>query len=128
MDKMGVAPTAIVGSEREIAKLQKLSEFKDRRNAGPMLTNLRFRTPRPEDVDVYISESIPDDHIGFVDTMKAMVQLTAMPLMVESDRIIGKRLEEHIMTATTGPAIVLRYARLFYDTGNDFPSWFNSIR
>lgn len=131
MSKMGHRPNALIGREDVIAKVLKLTEFKNRQQ-GTQLVNINLQTPLPTDMDAYINDAAPANHLGFVDTSSAVVQITAMPILMESGRVISKQIEEHVWSVTTGFANVLRYARCWIDlatarSGKDFPVWFNTI-
>lgn len=131
MLKMGHRPNVIIGREDVITKVLKLTEFKNRQQGTP-LVNVNMQTPLPTDVDAYINDAAPANHLGFVDTTASLVQVTAMPIMMESGKVISKQIEEHIWSVTTGFANLLRYGRCWIDlatarSGKDFPAWFNTI-
>lgn len=96
-----------------------LEPFQDRQNPFPPKHNLVIQTPLPTDQAVYIHDDVPDDIIIFVDPTRAAVQLTAMNLLIESERIVSRQLTGDYASIITGFANVFGNARRLLDLGED---------
>jgi hypothetical protein len=83
--------------------------------AAPSGTTLRINTPLPADQDVYVHSSVPAQKIILIDTSRAFVQLTGMPLLIESERIVNKQITGEYASIITGFANVFKDARLILD-------------
>jgi len=81
--------------------------------------NLNVRTPLPTSQDVYVHDSVPDKNIIFVDVARAFVQLTAMPLLIESERIVSRQLEGEYVSIITGFANIFKDGRMILDYSTD---------
>lgn len=134
MARMGRTPMALVGSEEMINKWLNLPEVKNRQQGTPLI-NTRLRTPIPADLDAYVAPTMSATQIMLVDASLSFVKLTELPLLVESDKIISKQLEETYASTVTGFGNVQRDSRLIIDesldfndvSGDyDFPDWFNT--
>lgn len=126
---------ALVGREAMINTLLNLSEFKDKTNVGGPLLGLNLRSPLPTQQDIFVNNTVASDKLLFVDTDRALVQLTSAPLLVESEKIINRQLNNTVATITTGFANIFRDARCLLDGGTaegadgaagGFPTWMSS--
>lgn len=82
-------------------------------------TTLNVNTPLPSDQDVYIHSAVPDKQILLIDTARAFVQLTAMPLLIESDKLVSRQIQGQYASIITGFANVFDDARLVLNYGNN---------
>lgn len=82
---------------------------------APSGTTLNVNTPLPSEQDVYVHSSVPASKIVLVDTSRAFVQLTAMPLLVESDRLVQRQITGQYASIITGFANIFKDARLVLD-------------
>jgi hypothetical protein len=104
-----------------------LNEVKNRFLGTPLLgTNLRSPLTMPE--DLYVSAHVAANKIIIQDPSSSIVQLTAMPLMVETDRIVMKQINGTAMSIYTGFAKIQKKASLVIDgsilfSGNGFPTY-----
>jgi hypothetical protein len=62
-----------------------------------------------------VHQAVPTKKIIFVDRTRAVVQLTAMPLLIESERIVRRQLEGQFASIMTGFANVFRDGRMVLD-------------
>lgn len=83
--------------------------------ANPTGTTVNVKTPLPTSQDLYISEAIPDKKVLFVNPARAVAQLTAQPLMLESDKQIEKQVNRTYASIITGFANIDHEARLLLD-------------
>lgn len=97
---------------------------------SPMLgTKLKSPITLPD--QLYVSPSIAASQLLLNDPSLSMVQLTAMPLMTETEKIVSKQIEAAYTSIYTGFAKVMRNGSVIIDgsvawvanTGSDFPSW-----
>lgn len=82
---------------------------------APSGTTLNVNTPLPSDQDVYVHSSVPSKKICLIDTARAFVQLTAMPLLIESDKLVARQTQGQYASIITGFANIFDDARLVLD-------------
>lgn len=95
---------------------------------GTPLIPTTMRSPILMPTDLYASASVATSQLIFNDPSASLVQLTAMPLMTETEKIISKQIEAAYVSIMTGFAKIQRTASVILDgsiayTGNEFPSW-----
>ena len=128
MKRLGRVVTSILASEDSATDWELLPEVKDRQSGTPRLANRR--TSVPQSLDVFIGGSMTADQLMFIAPALAFLQLTAQSVMIETDKVISKRMEEAYVTESVGYMNFQRDARIVLDksiayAGNPFPAWFN---
>lgn len=106
-----------IGNETTINYLMDMPEFRmSNKMANPEL-RMNVKTPGvlPSSLDVYVHSSVPNNQLVMVDTDLAAVQLTAVPLTVESDRIVQRQLNGTYVSLTTGFMNIFGDARVILD-------------
>jgi hypothetical protein len=83
---------------------------------GAPLVELNLQSALPANQDLYVHSDVPDDQIVLIDTTKAFVQLTAMKLLIESERIMAKQLNGQYASIITGFANIFSDARIILDS------------
>ena len=73
---------------------------------------LNVNTPLPTSQDIYVHNSVPSGTIVFVDVSRMAIQITAQPLLTESDKIIRKQMTETFVSIMTGFAILFKDGRI----------------
>jgi hypothetical protein len=131
MKRMGRIVTALLAGEEMANDWENMSEVKNRTLGNPLLANRR--TAVPQDLDVFIAGAMAADQLQFIAPALAFLQLTAQGVMVETDKIISKRLEEAYVSEAVGFMNFQRDARITLDksiaySSNPFPTWFNVKR
>lgn len=131
MKRMGRMVTALLTSEDGATEWELLPEVKNRVLGSPLLANRR--TAIPQNLDVFVGGGMPANQFQFIAPALAFIQLTAQGVMMETDKIISKRLEEAYVTEATGFMNFQRDARVTVDkslaySSNQFPSWFDVKR
>lgn len=109
--------TKVIGNEATINYMLDMPEFRmSNKNANPEL-RLNVKTPGvlPQQIDAYVHSSVPNNQLLMVDTNLAAVQLTSMPLTVESDRIVQRQLNGTYVSLTTGFMNIFSDARVIMD-------------
>lgn len=106
---------AMLASEADSITILNMTQFQ--RTVFPGATpssgvNLNVNTPLPTDQDVYVHSSVPTGTIVFIDTARAFVQLTAMPLLVESERLVQRQVQGQYASIITGFANIFKDGRL----------------
>lgn len=76
---------------------------------------LNVSTPLPSSQDIFVHDAVPVGKIIMVDKARAFVQLTAMPLLLETDKIISRQINETFVSHITGFANIFRDGRLILD-------------
>jgi hypothetical protein len=124
---VGQVGTQIIGNATTALNFLNLNEVKNRFLGTPLLgTNLRSPLTMPE--DLYVSAHVAANKIIIQDPSSSIVQLTAMPLMVETDRIVMKQISGTAMSIYTGFAKIQKKASLVIDgsitfAANGFPTY-----
>jgi len=115
MKRMFRNSTVMLCSEADALTLLNTSQFQRTIFPGAVPLSgvtLNVSTPLPSYQDVYIHDAVPDGTIVFVDVARSFIQLTAQPLLTESDRIISRQLNETFVSMMTGFANIFRDGRL----------------
>ncbi len=113
-----------IGNEDMINTLMNTPAFMERQInpwGRPQLT-LNTKTKTTYEIDVYTHNSVPEGELIMTDPDVTMVQLTAQPLRVESERIIQRQISGTYATITTGFAIVFQDGRIVLTTNSNFAS------
>lgn len=76
---------------------------------------LNIVTPLPSSQDIYVHDAVPAKKIIFIDAARAFIQLTAMPLLIESERIVSRQLEGEYISIITGFANIFKDGRIVLD-------------
>jgi len=77
--------------------------------------------------DLYASHKVAENQIAIQDSRVALIKLTAMPVMVETERIVMKGINGSVVSSITGFANLNSNARVVIDKtlefadGNGFP-------
>lgn len=120
--RIGRTSTAMIMNEAEAITILSMDEFNNRPSgggagqfAGAPAPTLKFQTPLPTSQDIFVHEDVPAKNIIFVDPTRAFVQLTAMPLLVEGEKIVERQLNGEYVSIITGFANVFKDGRLLLD-------------
>lgn len=113
-----------IGNEATINFLLNMPEFRPTNLFGAPNLTLNTKTPVPKTIDAYVHNSVPNNQLIMVDPSLAAVQLTAVPLTVESERIVQRQLNGTYVSVTTGFMNVFSDARIILDRSvtTDFPA------
>lgn len=125
---LGRASTSIIGNETTALEYLLLEEVLKSQFNGAPIARTSIKTPLPTMQDLYVSIKVPANKLVFQDSSTSLVQLTARPLMLETERIIMKQLEGTAASIITGFAKLQRNASVVVDgsiafSGNPFPTW-----
>jgi HK97 family phage major capsid protein len=129
MGLLGRNSTAIIGNATTALNYLMLPEvLKTQFPGATAMAQTRLRSPLPTMQDLFLSLKVPGQKMVFVDPSSALVQLTARPLLVESERIVSKQISGTFASIITGFANVQRNARVVVDgsvafSGAGFPTW-----
>lgn len=115
--------TAMLMNEADAITVLSMDEFNQSRAgggqgtafAGQTAPNLQVQSPLPTSQDIFIHDGVPAKKIIFVDRGRAVVQLTALPLLVESERIVSRQLQGEYVSIMTGFANVFKDGRIILD-------------
>lgn len=121
--------TRCIGDESMINQLLNMAEFRNTDKFGNSELTLNVKTPVPRAIDAYCHSSMVAHKLLMVDPAVTMIQLTAVPLTVESERIVQRQVNGTYVSLTTGFAIVMRDGRLVLDTTGQaaFPAFLNPL-
>jgi HK97 family phage major capsid protein len=132
MAKIGRAPKVMISDEDFALDLLDMDQF-SKKETGTTKYNLNIKTPMPQGADMYINGNMAANTCLVVDPSKALIKMNAVPLTVESERIVSNQTAAFYASVTTG------FAKMFDDAsailkidseivpgGNfDFPEWFD---
>lgn len=109
---------AMLASEADAITILNMTQFQNSLPAGgqsPSGVTLSVNTPLPQNQDIFVHSSVPTGKIVFVDTTRAFVQLTAMPLLVESERLVQRQVTGQYASIITGFANIFKDGRIILD-------------
>lgn len=117
-----------IGNATTALNYLNLPEVKEKQFPGAPLLATRVRTPLTMPEELFVSANVPANQMIFSDSSMALIQLTARPLMVETDKIIAKQIQESYASIMTGFAKLHRTASVILDgsvafSGAPYPSW-----
>ena len=116
--RIGRNSTVMLVSEADAQTILDMSQFQQTvfPNAQtPSGVTLNVNRPLPNAQDVLVHDAMPVGKILFIDTARAFVQLTAMPLLTETERIIRRQLEGEFVSLITGFANIFKNGRMVLD-------------
>lgn len=116
--RIGRNSQAMLTSEADAITILNLEEFQKSIPANavaPSGVTLNVRSPLPSSQDIFVHDAVPTGKIIFVDKGRAFVQLTAMPLLIESEKIVSRQVEGQYVSIITGFANIFRDGRLVLD-------------
>lgn len=117
--RIGRNSSIMLASEADTLTVLDMTEFQ--RTVFPGATQrdgvptLRVVNPLPSSQDVYVTDAVPTGMLVLVDTARAMVQLTAMPLLIETDKIVSRQINGEYVSIITGFANIFKDGRLALD-------------
>jgi hypothetical protein len=116
---IGRNSSAMVTNEADATTILAMPQFQNTVYPGAVspsgITLNSTKTPLPTSQDIYVSSAVPPKKIIFVDAERAVTQLTAMPLLIETDKIISRQLNGEYVSIITGFANVFKDGRLVLD-------------
>lgn len=118
--RIGRNSSAMLTNEADAITILNLPEFQRTIFPGAQQfspVTLNIVTPLPTSQDIFVHDAIPDEQIVLVDRARAFIQLTAMPLLIESERIVSRQIEGEYVSIITGFANIFRDGRLVLDYG-----------
>lgn len=116
--QIGRISTVMLCNENDAMSILAMPEFQRTQipnGITPSGVALNISNPLPSSQDVFTHPSVPAKTIVFVDRAKAMVQLTAMPLLLESEKIISRQLTAEFASIITGFANLFKDGRMVLD-------------
>jgi hypothetical protein len=116
--RIGRNSTALLVNETDALTILSMAEFQRTVPAGATQASpvtLNIVSPLPTSQDVYVHDAVPAKKIIMVDRARAFVQLTAMPLLIESERIVSRQIEGEYVSIITGFANIFRDGRMVLD-------------
>lgn len=116
--RIGRNSTVMLANEEDVLTILDMPEFQRTQGAGnttPSNVTLNVVSPLPTSQDILVTDAVPAGKIVLIDTAKAFVQLTAMPLLIETDRIVARQLNGEYVSIITGFANIFKDGRLVLD-------------
>lgn len=128
LSMLGRSSTSIIGNETSAVDYLTLPEVLKKDQVGSAIAPTTIKTPLPTQQDLYLSVKVPGKKLIFQDSSASLVQLTARPLLVESERIVSKQLAGTYASIYTGFSKLNRNASVILDgalalNANPFPAW-----
>jgi hypothetical protein len=125
---IGQVGTQIIGNATTALNFLNLAEVKNKQFPGAPLLATMMKSPLTMPEDLYVSPKVGANKVIIQDPSSSIVQLTAMPLMVETERIVMKQINGTAMSIYTGFSKIQRKASVILDgsilySGNGFPTY-----
>lgn len=117
-----------IGNATSSLNYLNLPEVKNKQFPGAPLLATMMKSPLTMPEQLYVSTKVGTNKLVIQDPSASLVQLTSMPLLVETEKIIMKQLQGTAISITTGFAKLQRNASIVIDgsilfSGNGFPTW-----
>jgi HK97 family phage major capsid protein len=122
LSMLGRSSTSIIGNETSGVDYLTLPEVLKQNQLGRAIAPTRLKTPLPTMQDLYLSIKVPGKKLVFQDSSASLVQLTARPLMVETEKIVMKQITGTAASIITGFAKLNRNASVVLDGAVAFSS------
>lgn len=116
--KLGRTSTVMLCSEADALTIMAMPEFQRTmipNGITPSGITLNVSRPLPTSQDIFIHDSVPSGKIILIDTGRAFVQLTAIPLLIESEKIVSRQIQGEYVSIMTGFAVIFKDGRLVLD-------------
>ncbi len=116
--RIGRNSTVMLTSEEDAITILNMPEFLKTQipnGVAPSGITLNVANPLPTSQDIFVHDAIPTGKIILVDRARAFIQLTAMPLLIESEKIVSRQIEGEYVSIITGFANIFRDGRLVLD-------------
>lgn len=109
-----------------------MPEVKNKQFPGASLLATMLKSPLTMPEALYVSTKVPADQLVIQDPSMSLVQLTARPLLMETERIMSKQIQAAYASIYTGFAKIQRNASIVIDgsvafTAAGFPTWMNPL-
>lgn len=116
--RIGRNSSVMLTGEADAITILNMPEFQRTLPAGgqaPSGVTLNIATPLPTSQDIFVHDAIPTGKILLVDRARAFIQLTAMPLLIESEKFVSRQVEGEYVSIITGFANIFRDGRMVLD-------------
>lgn len=116
--RIGRQSAAMITNEADATTILSMAQFQRTQQAAtvtPSGVTLNANVPLPTSQDIYVHDAMPDKKILFIDPSRAFVKLTAMPLLIESEKIVSRQIQGEYVSIITGFANIFKDGRLLLD-------------
>ena len=120
--RIGRQSTVLLASENDVATILSMDEFQRSVYPGAQTPaaaqggpTLNIKQPLPTSQDIYTHSDIPDGKLILVDKRRFAIQLTAMPLLLESEKIVSRQIQGEYASIITGFANLFKDGRMVLD-------------
>lgn len=116
--RIGRNSTAMVMSEADALTVLNMPQFEKKNPPNGESSSgvtLNVNTPLPSSQDIYVHNDMPTGKIMFVDPARAFIQLTALPLLIETEKVISRQIQAEFVSIMTGFANIFRDGRIILD-------------
>jgi len=121
MAKIGRKPNTMINGENMALDIMYLDEFINPLQGTPMY-KLNPDVSLPQGANMYIHGAVSTDQVAVVDPTASLLKLNAMPITIESERIVSNQTEAVYVTFATGFAKLFTDATVIIDRTLDFAS------
>jgi hypothetical protein len=123
MSKIGRTPKLFVGGEDMALDTMDLDQFSMTANNAASEYKLNVKMPLPQGSDYFIHGAIPTNQHLIVDPTAALIKLNAVPMMVESERIVSNQTQAWYASFTTGFAKIFTDACVIQDQSKNITTY-----
>jgi hypothetical protein len=117
--RLGRNSAIMLASEADTLTILDMDEFQRTVFPGAgtasNVPSLNVVNPLPTSQDIYVTDFVPTGTLVMVDTARAMVQLTAMPLLIETDKVVSRQINGEYVSIITGFANIFKDGRIVLD-------------
>jgi len=121
-NRLGRQSSVILANEQDVATILNFSQFQNTVYPGAQTPSqaaggpsLNIKQPLPASQDIYTHDAIPAGKLVFVDKRRFAIQLTAMPLLLESEKLVSRQVQGEYVSIITGFANLFKDGRLVLD-------------
>lgn len=114
--------SVMLSSEADAITIMNMDQFSRKYPPNPSAVGgplsppaLSINTPLPSNQDIIVHDATPVGKLVMIDTARFAVQLTAMPLLLETDKIISRQINETFVSIITGFSTIFKDGRLILD-------------
>jgi hypothetical protein len=130
MARLGRNPNTIIAGEDSAIATLGLTEFKTP-YLGQPIANIDLKTPIPAKSNYFIHSGVPANQELILDPTVSIIKFNAIPLKVESERIVSNQTNAFYASLTTGFAKAFRDGSLIVDSSKAFgsfgyPAWMDA--
>lgn len=116
--RIGRNSSVMLTNEVDAITILNMEEFQKTLPANgvaPSGVSINVANPLPTSQDILVHDAIPSKKIILIDKARAFIQLTGMPLLIESEKIVRRQITGEWVSIITGFANIFKDGRMVID-------------